>query len=260
MTVALVTGAARGIGAATARRLAADGWQVVLVDACADDPALGYALATKADLDAAVAAAGPGAVGVVADVRDQTALDEAVALAEERFGGLDAVIAGAGAIAGGTPSWEAPEELWASMLGINLEGVWRTIRAAVPALLRRPAPRRGRVVAIASAGGVVGLPLLGPYCAAKAGVIGLVRAVAAELGPMGVTANAVAPGSTETAMLDASAAVYGLGGTAEFATHHMIPRLLRPDEPAALIAWLCSEQAGGITGATIPVDAGMAAK
>jgi NAD(P)-dependent dehydrogenase (short-subunit alcohol dehydrogenase family) len=115
------------------------------------------------------------------------------------------------------------------------------------------------VVAVASAGGLVGLPLLGAYCAAKAGVIGFVRSLAAELGPHGITANAVAPGSTTTAMLDASAAVYGLDGTAEFATHHLLPRLLDPDEPAAMLAWLCSADAGGITGAVIPVDAGMTA-
>lgn len=106
---------------------------------------------------------------------------------------------------------------------------------------------------------MAGLPRLAAYCAAKAGVAGLVRALAAELGPHGVTANAVAPGSTTTAMLDASAAVYGLEGVGGFAEHHLLPRLLGPDEPAALIAWLCSEEAGGVTGALLPVDAGMTA-
>lgn len=259
--VALITGAGRGMGAATARRLAAGGWRLVLVDRCQDDPHLAYPLATPADLAAVVAECGgdEDAVGVEADVRDQAALDEAVATASSRFGGLDAVVAAAGCIAGGEEAWKVSDERWATMLGVNLDGVWRLARAATPVLLERPAPRQGRFVAVASAGGTLGLPLLAPYCAAKHGVIGLIRAMAAELGPQGITANAVSPGSTGTAMLDASATAYGLEGTAEFAVHHLLPRLLRPDEPAALIAWLCGSDSSGITGAVLPVDAGMTA-
>ncbi|MCU4184281.1 mycofactocin-coupled SDR family oxidoreductase [Acidiferrimicrobium sp. IK] len=250
------------MGAATARRLAASGWRLVLVDACADDPALAYHLARPEDLASVVGdCGGPDtAVGVTADVRDQAGMDAAVATAVERFGGLDAAVAVAGAITGGPDAWDVSDEAWQAMIGINLEGPWRLARAAVPALLARPAPRRGRFVAVASTGGLVGLPRLSAYCAAKAGVIGLVRALAAELGPHGVTANAIAPGSTATAMLDASAAVYGLPDTTEFATHHMLPRLLDPDEPAALLAWLCSEDSGAVTGAVLPVDAGMSAR
>ena len=260
--VAIVTGAARGIGAATARRLAGDGWRLVLVDVAADDGALAYRLATRADLDATVAACGgeAQAAGVVADVRDQHALDDAVAVATDRFGGLDAAVAAAGCIGGGQESWHTSDALWSTLVGVNLEGVWRLAHAAVPALLARPVPRQGRFVAVSSSGGLVGLPLLAAYCAAKAGVIGLTRSLAAELGPHGITANAIAPGSTSTAMLDASAAVYGLDGTAEFATHHMLPRLLDPAEPAALIAWLCGPDSSGLTGAVIPVDAGMTAR
>ncbi|MBI2708428.1 MAG: SDR family oxidoreductase [Actinobacteria bacterium] len=259
--VAVVTGAARGIGAATAARLAGEGWRLVLVDRCADDPALGYPLATPADLDATVErCGGPGsAVGCVADVRDQPALDAAVALAVERFGGVDAAVAAAGCITGGAPAWEVPDEAWAAMVGVNLEGVWRLARAAVPALLERPVPRRGRFLAVSSAGGTLGLPLLAAYSAAKHGVVGLVRSLAAELGPHGITANAVAPGSTKTAMLQASAGVYGLVDEAEFASHHLLGRLVQPSEVAALLAWLCGEDAGGITGAVLPVDAGMTA-
>lgn len=258
--VAIITGAARGIGAATATRLAAVGWQLVLVDRCADDPALSYPLATKADLDAVVAGCGAGAVGVVADVRDQAALDQAVATAVERFGGLDAALAVAGCVAGGDDAWTTDEATWAVMLGVNLEGVWRLARAAVPALLARPrAERRGRFVAVSSAGGTLGLPRLAAYSAAKHGVIGLIRSLAAELGPEGITANAVAPGSTSTAMLAASAAFYGLADPAEFASHHQLGRLVEPGEVAALLAWLCSPDADAVTGAVLPVDAGMTA-
>jgi SDR family mycofactocin-dependent oxidoreductase len=260
--VAIVTGGARGIGAATARRLAADGWRLVLVDRCADDRALAYPLATRADLDATVAACGgpDQAEGVVADVRDQSALDAAVHLAVERFGGLDAALAVAGCIGGGMEAWRTPEDLWSALFTINLEGTWRLARAAVPVLLQRPEPRQGRFVAVASAAGTVGLYLLAAYSAAKHGVVGFIRSLAAELGPHGITANAVAPGSTTTAMLDASAAVYGLDDPTPFVAQHLLPRLLTPDEPAALIAWLCGPDSSGVTGAVLPVDAGMTAR
>lgn len=260
--VAVVTGAARGIGAATARGLAADGWRLVLVDRCADDPALGYPLATRTDLAAVAADCGAPdvVVDVVADVRDQAAMDDAVALAVDRFGGLDAAVAAAGGLAGGEPAWSTTDETWTAMVGVNLEGTWRLARAAAPALLARPVPRHGRLVAVASAGGLVGLPLLAAYSAAKHGVVGLVRSLAAELGPHGVTANAVAPGSTATAMLDASAAVYGLAHPAELGIHHLLDRLLDPGEVAALVVWLCSRASSGLTGAVLPVDAGMTAR
>ena len=259
--VAIITGAGRGIGAATARRLATNGWNLVLVDRCADDPGLPYPLATEDELRALCADVGgeDRALAVIGDVRDQAALDGAVALATERFGGLDAALAVAGGITGGVPVWEAGDDVWATMLGVNLEGVWRLAKAAVPALLERPRPRRGRFVAVASAGGTLGLPLLAAYSAAKHAVIGLTRSLAAELGPEGITVNAVAPGSTSTAMLDASAAIYGLDGTGEFAGHHQLGRLVDPDEVAAMLAWLCGPDSGAVTGAVLPVDAGMTA-
>jgi len=255
--VAIITGAGRGIGAATARRLARAGWRLVLVDRCADDPVLAYPLATRAELDA-VAAECRG-VAVVADVRNQAALDAAVAVAVEEFGGLDAALAIAGCITGGQPAWESPEQAWSTMIDVNATGVWRLARAAVPALLERPAPRQGRFVVVSSAGGTLGMPLLAGYAAAKHAVIGLVRSMAAELGPAGVTVNAVAPGSTATTMLEASAGVYGLATSEAFTTHHQLPRLVQPDEVAALIEWLCGPESAAITGAVLPVDAGMTA-
>ncbi len=257
MSVAVVTGAGRGIGAATARQLAAGGWSLVLVDRCADDPGLAYPLATEAELTAVAEEC--GAVPVVADVRDQAALDRAVEVARSRYGGLDAAVAVAGAIVGGRTAWETGDLEWNTMFGINVEGVWRLARAAVPALLERPAPRAGRFVAVSSAGGTLGLPLLAAYSAAKHAIVGFVRSLAAELGPEGITVNAVAPGSTETMMLDASARVYGLTTTEPFAEHHQLGRLVRPEEVAAMIAWLCGPGSGGVTGAVLPVDAGMTA-
>ena len=258
---ALVTGAARGVGAATVAALAAGGWRVVAVDRCADDPALQYPLGTPADLDRVVEAARPAegdVVGYVADTRDPDALAAAVGEAERRWGGLDAAIAVAGVIAGGAPAWQVPREREAALLDVNLGGVLNLARVAVPALLRRPAPRRGRFIAVASAAATRGMPMLAAYSAAKAGVAGFIRALAAELGGTGVTANAVSPGSTATPALDESARLYALPAAESFAIQQPLGRLLRPEEVAAVIAFLAGEDASGMTGAIVPVDGGLA--
>ncbi|SHH07944.1 SDR family mycofactocin-dependent oxidoreductase [Jatrophihabitans endophyticus] len=256
--VAVVTGAARGIGAATVAALAAAGWQVVAVDACTDDPALPYPLASRSQLDAVVAAAGEQAVAHVADVRDVDGLAAAVALAEERFGGLDAAVAVAGVIAGGVPQPDVPLAQERAVVDVNLTGTLNLARVAVPALLRRPAPRSGRFLAVASAAATRGLPLLAAYCAAKAGVAAAIRALAVELGPTGVTANAVSPGSTDTDILAESARLYALPDATPFAAQQPIGRLLDPGEVAAVLAFLASPAASGTTGAVVPVDGGLA--
>jgi SDR family mycofactocin-dependent oxidoreductase len=263
--VALVTGAARGIGAATVRALAVDGWHVLALDRAADDPSVPYSLATKADLTAAVsdaaeaaAAAGGEVIAAQADVRDVAGLTAAVAEAEARWGGLDAAIACAGVITGGAQQWKVPVDQEQAVLDIDLGGVLNLARAAVPALLRRPRPRSGRFLAVASAAATRGLPTIAAYCAAKAGVTGFIRALAVELGPTGVTANAVSPGSTATAMLDASARLYELAGPQEFLGMQPIGRLLTPAEVAAVLAFLAGPGSAGMTGAVVPVDGGMA--
>jgi SDR family mycofactocin-dependent oxidoreductase len=253
--VAVVTGAARGIGAAVVRRLVAEGWSVVAVDVCADDPALPYPLGSREQLDA-LSSLGEVTTRAV-DVRDAPALAGAVALAESAYGGLDAAFAVAGVIAGGVPHWKTSAAAEAAVLDVDLRGVLNLARVAVPALLRRPAPRTGRLVAVASAASVSGLPALAAYCAAKAGVAGFVRGLAADLRGTGITANAVAPGSTDTAMLAESARLYGMSSPAEFATQQPVERVLTPDEVAAAAVWLAGESAGGITGVLLPVDGGL---
>ena len=262
--VAVVTGAARGIGAATVLGLARAGWSVVAVDRCADDPRIPYPLGTRAELDAVVDRArlerGDAAGGVtahVADATDAAGLDAAVAEAEARFGGLDAMIAVAGVIAGGVPLWEMPADQLAAVLDIDLLGPIVAARAAVPALLRRPAPRQGRYLAVASAAAISGLPRLAAYGAAKAGVAGLVRGLAAELAGTGITANAVCPGSTDTAMLTESARLYDLDGTAPFADQQPVGRLLSPAEVADALVWLAGAGRGAVTGVVLPVDGGL---
>src|SRR3954453_7728004 len=254
--VALVTGAARGIGAATVRRLAADGWSVVAVDVCADDPALDYPMATRPELEALTALG--DVTTVVADVRDVPALAAAVQTAESTYGGLDAAFAVAGVVGGGRLHWETDSATEDAVLDVDLRGVLNLSRVAVPALMRRPEPRSGRFVAVASAAATRGLPRLAAYCAAKAGVTGFVRALAVELGGTGVTANAVSPGSTSTAALDASASLYQLDSIAEFVDQQPIGRLIDPDEVAAALVWLAGPQSSAVTGAVLSVDGGLA--
>ncbi len=257
----MVTGAARGIGAAVVRRLARDGWRVVAVDACADDPRLAYPLATRADLDALVteceAADIPGTVlPVVADVRDEPALAGAVALAVDRFGGLDAAVAGAAVMAGGRPLWETTDDEMDALYEVGLRGVLHLARVAVPALLARPEPRSGRFVALASGAAHHGLWRLAAYNAVKHGVLGLVRGLAADLRGTGVNATAVSPGSTDTDMLAATAALYGLASPGEFAAHQLVERLLDPDEVAAAVCWLCGSESSAFTGSVLHADGG----
>ncbi|MCU1588041.1 MAG: family mycofactocin-dependent oxidoreductase [Frankiales bacterium] len=254
MRVALVTGAARGIGAATVRTLADDGWAVVATDRCADDPRLPYALGTREELDAL---SRPGQVITLpADTCMRDELAAAVAAAELDFGGLDAMIAVAGVVAGGVPVWEQSEDELVAVLEIDLYGVLTAARVAIPALLRRPAPRTGRFIAVSSAAATIGLPLLTAYGAAKAGVSGAVRGLAAELRGTGITANAVSPGSTRTLILEESARLYGLPDVEQFARQQAIERLIEPEEVATLIAWLAGPSSAAVSGADLPVDGG----
>jgi SDR family mycofactocin-dependent oxidoreductase len=253
--VAVVTGAARGIGAATVRRLVVDGWRVVAVDACADDAALPYPLATREQLEELRSLG--DVTTVVADVRDLGALQGAVDAAVASYGGLDAAFAVAGVIAGGAPHWETDVAAERAVIDVDLLGVLNLARVALPALLARPEPRTGRFVAVASSAATQGLPRLAAYCAAKAGVAGFVRGLAADLRGSGITANAVSPGSTDTAMLVESARIYDLDGVDVFATQQPVERLLTPDEVAATLVWLAGTEAGGITGSVVAVDGGL---
>jgi NAD(P)-dependent dehydrogenase (short-subunit alcohol dehydrogenase family) len=151
-----------------------------------------------------------------------------------------------------------PAEQQQAVLDTDLGGVPTLARAAIPALLRRPEPRSGRFLAVASAAATRGMPMLVAYCAAKAGVTELIRALAAELGDTGVTANAVSPGSTDTPMLAESARLYGLPAGQSFAAQQPVGRLLQPDEVAAALVWLAGEDSSAMTGAVVPVDGGLA--
>jgi SDR family mycofactocin-dependent oxidoreductase len=255
--VAVVTGAARGIGAATVSALQNEGWAVVAMDRAADDPRLPYALGTPGELHALVARS-DRTIGVIGDATDARSVAGAIQTAQSEFGGVDAFIAVAGVIAGGVPLWEVPVEQEQAVMQVNLEAVLLGARLAIPAMLQRPQPRHGRFMAVASAAATRGLPMLAAYCASKAGVAGLIRGLAAELRGTGITANAVSPGSTNTLILNESARLYRLESAESFSAQQPIERLLNPFEVAAALCWLAGSERDGLTGVTLPVDGGLA--
>lgn len=238
--VALVTGAASGIGEATARMLAACGAAVCLVDR--DQERL-ERLAREIGGEA-----GSRCAAFAADVGDLPAAFAAVEHARSRLGGLHLVVACAG-ISRDAVIWKMSEEQWDDVVRVDLKGVFTYCRAAAP-LLREQ--RYGRIVAVSSINGLRGKLGLANYSAAKAGVLGLVKTLAKELGRSGVTVNAVAPGYIETPMTrDLPPAV-----KAAAEQESAVGRLGRPEEVARAILFLLSEDAGYITGVVLKVDGG----
>jgi SDR family mycofactocin-dependent oxidoreductase len=260
--VALVTGAARGIGAATVHELCRQGYRVIAldIDGTTIDPArtagVDYALATASDLDAVAGAHPDHVTPVTADVRDLTALRAAADLAIDRYGRLDVAVAAAAVIIGGKPLWETPTEHLRTLLDVDVIGVWNTATATIPHMLNNPDPAGCRFVAVASAAGSHGLFRLAGYNVAKHAVIGLVRGLAADLVGTGVTSVAVSPGSTDTQMLQATADIYGLQTVDEFIHSSPIRRILKPEELAQTIAFCCSHTGAVLNGSVVSASGG----
>lgn len=250
---ALVTGAARGIGAATVARLVTDGYRVMALDSCSGPP-----LARRDELDAVAAAHGESVVGRVVDVRDRAALEAVVAELVTTWGRLDAAVAAAGVIHGGQPLWETPEAVLDELWGVVAKGVWNTAAVAVPAMLAGPDPAQCRFVAVASAAGTHGLFHLAAYNAAKHAVVGIVKGLAADLVGTGVTASAVSPGATDTAMLRQTASLYDVP-TDELVRHQLIRDVIDPEEVAAAIAFCASPAGRVVNGTVLHADGGFGA-
>ena len=255
--LAVVTGAARGIGAAVARRLAGDGWSLLLVDACAPQPPADYPMPGPEELASVardcVTAGATDAAELVADVGDGSVRGR---LRNLLAGRAPAAVVTAAGVIRGDPAWAVPDDAFELMLRVNLFGVRHLAEACVPPMIEAGT---GRFVAVSSAAALRAMPQLAAYSAAKSAVVGYVRALAADLAGTGVTANVVCPGSTRGAMLAASAAVYDLPDQGTFAAQALLGRLLEPGEVAAAIAWLCGPHSGALTGAVIPLDAGLTA-
>ncbi|PZU50248.1 MAG: NAD(P)-dependent oxidoreductase [Sphingomonas sp.] len=241
-SVALVSGAASGMGAATARLLAAQGARVAVTDV------------NLAGAEAVAHQCGPEARAFTLDVGDPASIADTIADIENWAGRLDVLVNNAG-IAGFAPLDHPDyEELWERILRVNATGEMRLIRAALPLLRRSEYPR---IVNIASTEALGATAMDSAYCAAKAAVTGLTRALAVELGKEGITVNCICPGPIDTGMTadvpDADKEVYARRRTA-------LRRYGRPEEVAHVTVALCQPGASYITGATIPVDGGLMAR
>jgi NAD(P)-dependent dehydrogenase (short-subunit alcohol dehydrogenase family) len=266
--VALVTGAARprGIGRATALTLARGGADVACLDLARPyDEAPAHATASGDDLDSVVAeieGLGRRAVGVRADVSDEAQVEAAVAEASEALGTITAVAnvaGGSGPGFGLGPLLNVPAAEFSRVLDVNLLGTWLVSKAAAQRMVG--AGVGGRICNVSSQAGKRGFPMLGAYCAAKAGVILLTQTMALELGPSGIAVNTVCPGTVDTDLINPNGMMATLlGGEAglQAFVDREIPlgRLQTAEEIAAAICWLLSDDARGVTGEALNVSAG----
>jgi SDR family mycofactocin-dependent oxidoreductase len=257
--VALVSGAARGQGRSHAVRLAREGADIIAFDACRQLTTAEYPLATPEDLAETVRLVEEldrRIIAGAADVRDLAAVQALVDEGVAQFGRLDVVCANAGIAGFAENTWSITEEQWEEMIAVNLGGVWRTVRAAVPAMIT--AGNGGSIVLISSTAGFKGMRRLGHYVAAKHGVVGLMRTLANELAPHSIRVNTVHPTGVSTPMVHNEYAAQNLAhpDVGVSAGNALPVALLEPADIAAAVAWLTSDEARYVTGVALPVDAG----
>lgn len=261
--VALITGAARGIGRACAIRFAQEGADVALLDIAGEVETVTYGGAHAEQLDATargVREHGRQALAFKADVRDADALGEAVAGTLERLGKIDVLVAAAGVESFGDLC-ELTGEQWDAVMDVNLKGVWQTVKAVAPHMRARQA---GSIVLVGSTNSHKPTAGYGHYTASKHGVLGLARALALELGPSMIRVNVVAPAATATDMLlrqldhlSGHAGGTAEAGAAKLIASHAIPvAMLEPVDIANAALFLASEEARYVTGISLPVDLG----
>ncbi|MDQ2627547.1 MAG: mycofactocin-coupled SDR family oxidoreductase [Actinomycetota bacterium] len=253
----LVTGAARGMGRSHAVRLAEEGADLILVDICASLSAIDYPLADTADLDETarlVEEQGRRAVTHVVDVRDAAALTAAVDDGVTRLGGLDAAVANAGVITGGT--WDTTtSEQWRTVVDVNLIGAWNTCAAALPHLVSRG----GSLINVSSVAGLKGSPLHTPYTASKHGVVGMSRALANELAAVNVRVNTVHPTGVETGMRPDALHALLHGERADLGPifQNALPIIMTEARDVSnAVLFLVSDESRHVTGLEFKVDAG----
>jgi len=271
--VAFVTGAARGQGRAYAVRLAREGADVVVSDICGPaSDSIPYVAAGTDDLAETVRlieAEGRKALSRVVDIRDDAAVRQLVADTVEQFGRLDIVIANAGVLSWGR-LWELSDEQWNAVIDVNLTGTWRTLRAAIPAMIE--AGNGGSIVIVSSAGGIKATPGNGHYAASKHGLTALTNTLAIELGEYSIRVNSIHPYSIATPMIENDAMLGVLAKHPAF-LHSYAPMPYQPlakdskeskrsdfmsaEEAAEVVAWLAGDNSGVLSGSQIVIDRGV---
>ena len=271
--VAYITGAARGQGRAHAVRLASEGADIIAIDICGPiTDTVTYPMPTSEDLAETVRlveATGRKVLAREVDIRDLAAQQQVVADGIEQFGRLDVVVANAGILSWGR-MFEMSEEQWDTVIDVNLNGTWRTIRAAVPAMIE--AGNGGSIIIVSSSAGTKATPGNGHYSASKHGLVAITNALAIEVGEFGIRVNSIHPYSIDTPMVEKEAMMELFGKFPSF-IHSFSPFPYRPvnhtgkkglqdfmtaEEVSDVVAWLASDGSATISGSQISVDRGTA--
>lgn len=265
--VAMITGAARGMGRAHATTLASEGADLVICDIAEQPKTIAYPVASSQDLDetaAEVRRLGRRAVSMIADVRSEEQLSELVARGIKEFGRIDIMVSNAG-VTGYGPAHKLTEESWDEIVDINLKGAWLSAKVVIPQMIERG--QGGSLVFISSGLGLKGLPEAGHYAAAKHGVVGLMRSLALELAPHWIRVNSVHPAGTNTPMAHNQMHYKRFAGGREGATLDDVVEVFEsiaalpikwtePEDIANAVLWLVSTEARYVTGVSLPVDGG----
>lgn len=271
--VAFVTGAARGQGRAHAVRLASEGADIIAIDICHPiSDTITYPMGSSEELAEtvrAVEATGRKVLAREVDIRDLPSLQKVVADGVEQFGRLDIVVANAGVLSWGRMH-EMSEEQWDTVIDVNLNGTWRTIRAAVPAMIE--AGNGGSIVIVSSSAGLKATPGNGHYSASKHGLVAMTNALAIELGEFGIRVNSIHPYSIETPMVEKKAMMELFSKFPQY-VHSFSPmpyqpvnhqskkglmEFMMPEEVSDVVAWLAGDGSATISGSQIAVDRGTA--
>jgi len=266
--VALISGVARGQGRSHAVRLASEGADIIGFDLPGESPHVGYPMATKDDLAETVRlveAAGGRIVAGAADVRDGQAVRAVVDRGIEALGPVNVVVANAGIISPGKSFWKISEEQWNDVIDVNLTGVWRTVKAAVPSMLE--AGKGGSIILIASAAAMRGPTGIADYIAAKSGLLGLMRTMARELARHDIRVNSILPGNVNTDLIHNDAMYRQFRPELENPTIEDVEPLFRRtmllrrpwaevQDVSNAVAFLASDESRNITSIEFPVDLG----
>jgi SDR family mycofactocin-dependent oxidoreductase len=269
--VAYVTGAARGQGRAHAARLAAEGADIIAVDICGSvSSTITYPASTPEDLAEtvrAVEAAGRKVLAREVDIRDLAAQQHVIADGIEQFGRLDVVVANAGVLSWGR-MFEMTEDQWDTVVDVNLNGTWRTVRAAVPAMIE--AGNGGSIIIVSSSAGLKATPGNSHYAASKHGLVAITNSLALEVGEFGIRVNSIHPYSIDTPMVEPEAMMEIFGKYPTF-IHSFSPMPFRPvnhdgkkglqefmtpEEVSDVVAWLAGDGSSTVSGSQIAVDRG----